>query len=296
MTDHPCCFAGAPRVVFRRAEEKLLRRRAQPADMEGAVLAALAEALCGADPPPAARAAGRAIASAVTAHAATFAPASEPAYHNQRHQAEATIAMAWLCARACTLGSLTPEAATAGVLAMAGHDLQHDGSWGSPGVLEARSADLTVALAGRAGLDKPTLGAIRRVILATDPLRPPRETEADDLLCRLAQEADVFGSLTPGLGWELSDALAREAAAASYRVQPPIKSFAGRLTLLLRRQRPATQPGRELGLADAVADQIAAMAVFGNGDAEHGAFHLDAMQIEEARTSYAAALALVASA
>ena len=193
--------------------------------MDGAVLAALARALCGDPAPPGATAAGQAIAAAVAAHAATFAPASEPAYHDQYHQAEATIAMGWLCGRARRLGLLAAESAVAGVLAMAGHDLQHDGSRPSPGVLEARSAELTVELAAKAGLDAATLAVIRRVILATDPLRPQAELDADDLICRFGEEADMFGSLTPELGWQLSNALAREVHATGHRRNPPVASF-----------------------------------------------------------------------
>jgi len=261
--------------------------------MNGAVSAAFTQVLCGNPPPAGAIAAGQAIVAAVTAHAATFAPASEPAYHDQYHQAEATVAMGWLCGRARQLGLLAAETAVAGVLAMAGHDLQHDGSWPSPGVLEARSAELTVALAAQAGLDAATLAVIRRVILATDPLRPQAELDADDLICRLAEEADVFGSLTPELGWQLSSALAREVHAAGHRLNPSVASFTGHLALL-RRQRPATQAGQGFGLADAVADQIAAMAAFGNGSAEQGAAGLDAMPPARARANYLAALARVA--
>ena len=270
----------------------MLRRRAQPPDMRGAVSAALAEALCGEPPPPGAEAAGQAIAAAVAAHAASFLPGNEPAYHNQYHQAEATVAMGWLCAMARRLDLLGPASAAAGVLAMAGHDLLHDGSIPPPGVLEARSADRTVALCARAGLDATALAAIRRVILATDPARGAAAREGDDLLCRLAQEADLFGSLTPDLGWQLSQALAREARAAGYQPDPPIDSFGGRLHLL-RSRGAATPAGRRLGLDAAVVDQIAAMATLGDGDAQRGAARLDALAPAPARSDYLAALTAV---
>lgn len=185
--------------MFRIAEESLLKRRAQPADMGAAVSAALVDALGGDPPPTGAVAAGRLLADGVVAHAASFGPGREPAYHDQRHQAEATVAMGWLCAKARDLGQLTSEMAAIGVLAMAGHDLLHDGTWPGAGVLEARSAGFAVTLGAQAGLDAETLATIHRVILATDPFRPKAVRDADDLLCRLAQEADVFGSLTPGL-------------------------------------------------------------------------------------------------
>src|SRR5271166_4546523 len=224
MTDLPAGFSGPPRAVFRQAEAAMKRRRARPPDMHGAVAIALAEALCGDTPPPGADAAGQAIASAVAAHAISFLFRNEPAYHNQYHQAEATIAMGWLCATARRLDLLGPAAAAAAVLAMAGHDLLHDGSIASPGTLEAHAADRTTALAARAGLDAAALATIRRVILATDPARSSAERDADDLLCRLAQEADLFDSLTPQLGWRLSQALAREVRAAGFHPDPPFDS------------------------------------------------------------------------
>ncbi len=266
------------------------RRRARPPDMRGAVAAALAEALRGETAPPGAEAAGQAIAAAVAAHADSFLPANEPAYHNQYHQAEATIAMGWLCATARHLDLLGPESAAAAVLAIAGHDLLHDGSIPPPGTLEAHSADRTTALAAQAGLDAAALATIRRVILATDPARPSAERDADDLLCRVAQEADLFGSLTPEHGWRLSQALAREVRAAGLRPAPPLDSFRGRLHLL-RGQRPATPAGKRLGLDAAVADQIAALATLGGGDTQRGAAALDARPPEQARADYLAALA-----
>jgi hypothetical protein len=284
--------AASPRATFRQAEQELLERRTRAPDMEGAVSDALLRLLDGNPPPPGAVAAGHAIAAAVAAHAASFAPAGEPAYHNQYHQAEATTAMGWLCARARRLGLLTPAEAAAGVLAMAGHDLLHDGSWPVPGALEARSAALTVALGAQAGLDQAALEKIRRVILATDLARPRGDMDADDLLCRLAQEADVFGSLTPALGWQLSQALGQEWAATGHRFEPSVASFAGRLAFL-RSRRPATPPGRELGLDDAVADQIAALAALGGGDPDQGAARLDARPPAQARANYLAALATV---
>ncbi len=284
-----------PREVFRRAEEAMTRRRAGPPDMRCAVTAALTEALCGAAPPPGVIAAGQAIAGAVADHAASFAPNREPQYHDQHHQAEATIAMGWLCATASRLGLLAPDTAAAGVLAMAGHDLQHDGSMPPPGTLEARSAGLSVALAAGAGLDAAMQDTIRRVILATDPARPQAERDADDLLCRLAREADLFASLTPELGWRLSEDLAREELVAQRKADPPPDSFTGRLRLLCAHRRPSP-PGLHWGLGDAVADQIAALAACGDGDAAQGAARLDSQPPDQARTCYLAALAAVSPA
>ncbi|HTJ89733.1 MAG TPA: hypothetical protein VL356_06110 [Acidocella sp.] len=293
----PDCAAAVPRAVFKLAEETLLRRRTLPPDMRGAVAAALAQAAGGAVPAQAA-AAGQVIADAVAAFAASFGPAGEPAYHNQYHQAEATLAMGWLCAVACRLGLLGSEAAAAGVLAMAGHDLQHDGSVPPPGALEAHSAGLTVALAAQAGLDEAMQATISRVILATDPRRGPAmqvpaRQVGDDLLCRLVREADLFGSLMPGLGWQLSQDLAQELRVARCHPTTPVDSYAGRLQLLSTLPS-VSRPARELGLEDAVACQIAALAALGDGDAVRGAAVLDASPPATARAKYMAALAAVA--
>jgi len=286
--------AGSPRALFKRAEETLAERRSHPPDMSGAVSEALKTILYGEEPPPDIVAAGQAIAEAVTAYAHSRANANEPAYHNQYHQAEATVAMGWLCAMARRLGLLDATTAMAGVLAMAGHDLRHDGSNPAAGILEAHSATLTVELAARAGLDETTLATIRRVIMATDPLRSSEEQASDDLICRLGQEADLFASLTPVLGWRLGQFLARETHAVAYDPEPRLDSFAGRLQLLRSRQ-PASPAGRQLGLDAAVADQIAALAIFGDGDPQQGAARLDARPFTEARADYLAALAAIGS-
>jgi hypothetical protein len=234
--------------------------------------------------------AGQSIADVVVRHAASFGAAGEPRYHDHQHQAEATLAMAWLSGCALAQGLITQDQAAAGVLAMAGHDLLHDGSFDGSGALEARSADATVALVRQTGLDASALEAIHRVILATALQRPAAARDADDLLCRLGQEADLFGSLTPDLGWQLSEALAHEAMAAGSRFDPPINSYAGRLSLL-RAQRPATPAGLALGLAATVADQIATLMAVGDGDADRGAVRLDAMTTAAARSAHDTALA-----
>jgi hypothetical protein len=276
-----------PLARLRGTESEMLQRRAAPPDMAQAVDTALALAL-GTTPVDVARAGG-VIAQAVTAHAAAAPEAGEPAYHSQYHQAEATLAMGLLCAEARRLGLLNAEHAAAGVLAMAGHDLQHDGSLPPPGTLEAHSAALTVALATQAGLSAAMCGHIHRVILATDPHRPETQCRQDDLLCHLAQEADLFASLTPELGWTLSGALEQEVRAARGAPQPPIDSFSGRMRWM-RALRPFSVPAQALGLAASVEAQLAALQALGEGDAEAGAARLDALPKNQATAAYQAVL------
>jgi len=275
---------------LQRAEAELVRLRARPANMGAALTEALGMVLRGQGPPPGVAEAAALIARAVEAHAASFPPGGEPDYHDHHHQAEATLVMGWLCAEALRLGQIDPGHAVAGILAMAGHDLQHDGSIPPPGTLEARSAALTAALAAQAGLDQTVQDQIRQVILATDPSRAAAGLDEDSMLCRLAREADVFASLTPELGWRLSQAFGREVRAAGGNAAPPPGSFAGRLQWL-RAQRPMTEAARNLGLEAGVAAQLAAMAGLGDGDPEAGARRLDAMPPGEALAHYRTALA-----
>jgi hypothetical protein len=261
-------------------EARMIARRAAPPDMMGAVAEALA--LCGTPVPPALAEAGAGIARRVERHGLTFPAGAEPSYHGRHHQAEATLAAAWLVSAAPEPG---PGLGRLCVLAMAGHDLLHDGRGAAPGALEARSANATLALCG--ALDVADRAEIERLILLTDPLAPAPADEAG----RLVREADLFGSLTPRLGWRLSEALAREHAAAGLPGAAAIVTYAGRAALLGRFTR-FTEGAVALGLAAGVAAQLAALAEAGGAqDPQAGAARLDAMPREAARARHDAALA-----
>ncbi|WP_368416531.1 hypothetical protein [Falsiroseomonas sp.] len=268
----------------RAAEAQLLARRAAAPDTEGAVLAALAAA-CGRVVPDDLAAAGRAIAAAAQAHGESFASGAEPAYHDRHHQAEATLCAGWLSAAARRPGLLQPREAGLLVLAMAGHDLLHEGSAGDPpGALEQRSATATQRLA--ASLPEAERAEIARLILATAQGATP-----SDLTARMAREADLFGSLTPTLGWRLSHALAEERRAAGVPGADAIATHGGRLALL--GVLPAmTPPAVELGL-DAIRQiQREALRLAGGASsAAEGAARLDAMPAEEAGWRWDEALA-----
>ena len=139
---------------------------------------------------------------------------------------------------------------------MAGHDLLHDGSVdGSRGVLEKRSADAAAAIAEAEGLDADGIAMIRRIIGATT--WPWDDAEAPDLPCRLAREADLFGSALPELGPSLARRLVTELAAAGQEDAGAVASHAARLSLLQALPAP-TPPAATLGLAETRADQLAA--------------------------------------
>jgi hypothetical protein len=269
------------------AEARLLARRAAAPDLLGAAAEALRDA-CGAAAPPGIIAAAERIAMAVEAHGASFPPGAEPAYHDRHHQAEATLAMGWLAAEARAAGLIDAPAAALCVLAMLGHDLLHDGdARAAPGSLEARSAEAALALLP--DLPAAHRAEIRRLILLTDLHAAAPRT--DDAAGRLVREADLFGSLTPCLGWRLSHALALEETRSGQPDAARIATYAGRLTLLRSLPEP-TPASAVLGLHAACTVQHGALArATGAPTAEAGAAALDRMPAEAARRCYVAAMA-----
>lgn len=284
-----------PREVLRAAERDLMARRGAPADVSGACAEALAIACMTDDGQATVQATARAIAEAVDRHGATFPPAAEPPYHDRHHQAEALIAMGWLAGFAHARGLLDSRTALLAVAAMAGHDLLHDGSAGGPrGELEARSADAAAAIGRAQGLDDEGVAVVRRIIRATT--WPWTDAEAPDLACRLAREADLFGSALPCLGPRLARRLAIELARAGQPDADAIASHSARLNLL--RQMPPPSPAAlALGLDWTRAQQIAAYGAvaqrLGAQPAlpEAGAAALDAMDEADAAALLAHAAA-----
>ncbi|MBR0658903.1 hypothetical protein [Neoroseomonas oryzicola] len=248
--------AGPPGAALANAERRLLARRAGPPDVAAAIREALAAATGTDDAEDPAAATALAIAEAVERHGAAFPAGAEPAYHDRHHQAEATIAMGWLAGAARRLGLLGAEEAAVAVAAMAAHDLLHDGKvHAERGLLERRSADTAAAIAERCGMDPADVAEMRRIILATT--WPWEDGEAPDLACRLAREADLFGSSLPALGPQLGRLLAVELAMAGQPAPEDVASHAARLALL-RMQPPPTPPARCLGLDAVRAAQVAA--------------------------------------
>jgi hypothetical protein len=221
--------------------------------------------------------AGRRIAEAVERHGSGFPPGEEPAYHDRHHQAEAVRACGWLAQ------GLPPGAAACCVLAMAGHDLLHDGTLREG--LEARSAAAALELC--ADLPDAMRAEIARLILLTDPTAPP----PSDLSGMLVREADLFGSLTPRLGPRLTAALALEWQRAGHPDPGALLSFGARAGFLARLPE-FSGPARALGLEAAVRAQQAALAHAGDAtSAEAGAAHLDLLPPALAAARHRAALA-----
>ncbi len=273
-------------AALQQAEAFLLERRCGPPRMKAAVSQALRDAAGAAGAAPCIARLAAAVAAAVEAHGMRFPPGEEPAYHGRYHQAEAALAMGWLAGTARELGLLTPDQAALGVVAMAGHDLLHDGRvHATRGWLERRSAEATAAIAAAKGLDAAGIATLRRVILATT--WPWEESDAPDLLCHLAREADLFGSTLPNLGPLLSRQLAQEFATCGLIGAEGVATHAARIGLM-RMMGPATEPARALGLEMlreaqlATYEEAARRLGLREASAEAGGVALDAMDPTDA--------------
>lgn len=243
-------------AVAASAEAFLLGRRNGAPRVAAAVRDALADATGRPDAASPLTRAALAVAAEVERHGAAFPPGAEPAYHDRHHQAEAVIAMGWLAGAARRLALIGAEEAELAVLAMTAHDLLHDGGvHAERGLLERRSADAAAAIAAAQGVAPEHVAELRRIILATT--WPWVEEEAPDLLCRLAREADLFGSSLPVLGMRLSRLLALELAAAGQPAAETVAGHGARLALL-RLMPPPTPAAQVLGLGTTRAAQLAA--------------------------------------
>jgi len=278
-------------------EDRFTALRHAPPDLAGAAEAAFA-ALHRAD--PAIRALGAGIATAVGDEAAQ---ASELPYHNRYHVSEAVRAMGCLCGLAAEIGLISDEQASLGVAAMIGHDWGHDGTPGGDGRLERLAADRVLARAQ--SLSVAARAVLTEVIVATNPALvdenaaraagelPPRPLGPGvDALCHIANEADVFASLLPELGWLEAEALAEEWHATPRGRE--VMSFSGRLQLL-RTYRRFSAAAIRIGLAGLCAKQVGcfvpAAGLAAGATAEAAAEVLDTMPRARARAAYRAAFA-----
>jgi len=278
-------------------EECFTALRHAPPDLAAAADAAFAALR---RPDPAIRALGLGLAAAVADEAAH---AAELPYHNRYHISEAVRSMGLLCGLAADSGLISDHLANLGVLAMIGHDWGHDGTPGGDGRLERLAADRVVAWA--ASLDVASRAVLEEVILATNPtlvddnaaraagaLPAGKLGPAVDALCHIANEADVFASLLPELGWLEAEALAEEWHATPRGRE--VMSFSGRLQLL-RTYRRFSAAAIRIGLAGLCAKQVGcfvpAAGLAAGATAEAAAEVLDTMPRARARAAYRAAFA-----
>lgn len=276
-------------------EQGFAARRNRPPDIPGAVDDVLADPSLNGS---AAAAATHSLAAAVQAEGAV---GPELPYHNRHHVAEAVLAMGLLCALARLEGLIDADLTVLGVAAMVGHDRGHDGSPPAGGRLERVAQDMTMATLAAAGMAPQDCALVGDVILATDPAHvalnagrvagclPPSSRGAGfDLVCQMANEADVFASLLPSRGWDMSAALAAEWRLGGYPRADAATSFSGHLAFL-RVYNRFSLPAQKIGLDRAVNRQVAAFA----GEAsspEDGAAVLDKLPRAVAHRRYMEAL------
>lgn len=284
---------GRADLAVARAESLLAERRSRPADMRGALRHALVTATGAPLRATGTIRAALALGEAVERHGASFPPGREPAYHGRHHQAEAVLAMGWLAGAARRLGLIDRAQAERAVTAMAAHDLLHDGSVPRDrGVLERRSAAAAADIAAGAGMAADAIAELQRIVIATTwPWMP---SEAPDLPCLLAREADLFGSCLPELGPRLGRLLAIELAAAGQDDAHLVAGHAARIALL-RAMPPPSAAADALGLAGTRAAQVAAYGAVARrlglvpATPEAGAAALDAMDPGDAEALLARA-------
>jgi len=308
--DHGYVTPLAPRMTGAQEEtlvaiaDRFAALRLAPPDLPGAVTTAFAT-IAGPEPSAelrALQAAGEKLAHAIDA--ATHGKPELP-YHNRYHFAETVLSMGWLCRVAHERGRFPASLAGLGIIAMTGHDWGHDGSLNGNGRLEAEAAEATLEVVS----PLPYSGGevVRAVILGTDPSRvsenagralgklPPSRLGRDvDLLCKIANEADVFASFLPGLAYQQSDALAEEWAGT--KVGKSVVTYTGRLAFL-RTYNCFSTPARYLGLAALHDRQVEAFALVADrlnagSTPDDGAAALDRMPRQEAHRLYAAVLGL----
>jgi hypothetical protein len=282
-----------------RLEAEFLRRRESPPDLAGAI----ADAWAMLPPaPPQAHEAAAAIERVIFARANARA---EPPYHDRHHFAEVVRAMAALLVEARRLNLVDASHAAIGLVAMVGHDLDHDGSCvARTPSLESIAAAHADRLAAEAGLGPEARALLGHVIMGTTTAEvganarraagqlPPGPFGAQgDLLRALANEADGAASLTPTLGWRLSDALASEWQDEMPEMAARVASCAGRLTFLTH--FPIfSAPATALGFPRVRDAQVEAMALAaGTASARDGAALLDRLDPVEARARLARATA-----
>ena len=189
----------------------------------------------------------------------------EPRYHNRHHIADTILATASLLRVALGQGWLDPHDATLCIVAMTGHDLHHDGTINRPDHhLETIAARAVAAIMRDGRCPEADIAMVRELILATDPkhqngLRQRKLTHGLtrlEMMFLLAGDADLFASLLPGIGEQLSIDLAEEwrAARISFPAMPDTpKGRRGFLSFVTAMSEAA----EAIGVPAIVQDQLA---------------------------------------
>ena len=199
---------------------------------------------------------------------------AEPAYHNRLHTADTLVALTTLlrAQRAVeqrATAQVTP-AERLGLLAMAAHDLLHDGSINRfEAELESRSADHLQPLLAELEISPRDARRVRTLILATDPAHVPGvharvrgrrfRVQDDDCLAVLLVEADILASTLADTGVSLTAQLALEWDRVAPERAQALRQPLGRLGFLERAALFSSPASALLGLPAVRQAQIDAL-------------------------------------
>lgn len=200
---------------------------------------------------------------------------NEPGYHNRLHIADTLSALACLllltrqeCGR--PLDARPDHAEWLQVLAMLAHDFLHSGLVNQfPSQIELASVDALRPLMQAAGMADDDCRQAAELILMTDPARvrehhqrmsgTPFEPGSFACMAMLLQESDILASVMPGIGVELTHALAGEWSRFSETMARSLLSAGSRITFLREFARFSSPASRRLGVPEAIAAEVAAL-------------------------------------
>ncbi len=199
----------------------------------------------------------------------------EPGYHNRLHVADTLSALTCLllltrheCGR--SLDDRPDRAEWLQMLAMLGHDFLHSGRVNQfPSQIEQASVDALRPLMQAAGVAHDDCHLVAELILMTDPARvrehhqqmsgEPFTPGSFGCMAMLLQESDILASVMPGIGVELTHALAGEWSRFSETMANSLLSAGSRIAFLREFARFTSPASRRLGVPEAIAAQIAAL-------------------------------------
>lgn len=199
----------------------------------------------------------------------------EPGYHNRLHIADTLSALTCLllltrqeCGR--PLDARPDPAEWLQMLAMLGHDYLHSGRVNQfPSQIEQASVEALRPLMAAAGMAEDDCRQVAELILMTDPARvrehhqqmsgAPFEPGSFGSMAMLLQESDILASVMPGIGVELTHALAGEWSRFSETMARSLLSAGSRIAFLREFARFTSPASRRLGVPEAIAAEVAAL-------------------------------------
>ncbi len=217
-----------------------------------------------------------AVAQAIEADGVRRSEAGdEPGYHNRLHIADTLSALTCLLLLTRLefgrpFDARPDHAEWLQTLAMLAHDFLHSGRVNQfPSQIEQASVDALRPLMQAAGMADDDCRQVAELILMTDPARvrahhqqmsgAPFEPGSFGSMALLLQESDILASVMPGIGVELTHALAGEWSRFSETMARSLLSAGSRIAFLRDFARFTSPASRRLGVAEAIAAEIAAL-------------------------------------